>query len=107
MFPRKAGWVDAQNILANGVAKKVVNLQHSGEVTFLAYFSTDAVGSVTVTTSNGYVVELAATGERELKVMAIRSGYEIGDMTVGGTIDAELTLDTSGLTAGTVQVSVF
>ena len=107
MFPIRAAWVDAELLLANGVAKKVTNLMHNDTVSFLGYFSEDAVGSVTVTTSNGYVVTLAADGPRNRKVIATRSGFELGDLTAGGTQDAEVTLDTSGLSAGSVQVSLF
>lgn len=107
IFPIRAAWVDSELLLANGVAKKVTNLMHNDNVTFLGYFSENAVGSVTVTTSNGYVVTLQADGPRNRKVIATRSGFELGDLTAAGTQPAEVMLDTSGLSQGSVQVSLF
>lgn len=110
MFPRVATWVDAETLFtATDATKEVPNLQHSSEVHFVAYFSAGAAGSVTVTTNNGYVVELAATDERgtDLKVYKVRAGYEIGDMSVGGTQTPVVTVDFAGLTAGTAEVSIF
>lgn len=103
MFPRYATWVDEETLLVDGVAKTVPNLHHSAEVHFVCYFSADAAGSATVTLDNGYVVDFAPTDLRNpdgLKVVKVRAGYEIGDATVA-------TLDASGITTGTVQVSIF
>ena len=100
MFPRTAAWVDSETIIpADGTALTVPDLQHSGEVTLIAYFSSDAVGSVEVTLGTE-VVTLAAADQRDRKVMKIRSGYELGSVT-------SVTQDQSGLSAGTAQVSIF
>ena len=110
MFPRVATWVDAETLFtAAAPAKDIPNLQHSAEVHFVAYFSADAVGSVKVTLNNGYEVELAATDERgvDLKVYKVRAGYEIGDMSVGGTQTPAASVDFTGLTAGSAEVSIF
>ena len=110
IFPRVATWVDAETLFtATDTFKEVPNLQHSAEVHFVAYFSADAEGSVIVTTNNGYNVVLSATDERgvDLKVYKVRAGYEIGDMSVGGTQTPSVTVDFSGLTAGAAEVSVF
>lgn len=104
MFPKHAAWVDLATLLpADGSDLSVPPLNHSGTVHFLAYFSADAVGSVTVELSNGYQVVLDADGERNRKVIAVRSGYEIGDM--GATPTAKRI--NTNLSAGTAQVSVF
>ena len=110
IFPRVATWVDAETLFtATDNVKEVPNLQHSAEVHFVAYFSADAEGSVTVTTNNGFTVDLAATDDRgvDLKVYKVRAGYEIGDMTVEGTETPTVTVDFSGLTAGAAEVSIF
>lgn len=100
MFPRKAAWVDAATLIpANGDALTVPNLMHSGEVTVIAYFSNDAVGSVEVTLGSE-VITLDASAQRDRKVMKVRSGYELGAVT-------SVTQDQTGLTAGTCQVSIF
>lgn len=110
MFPRVATWVDAETLFtATDNTKEVPNLQHSSEVHFVVFFSADAVGSVTATTNNGYSVELAATDERgvDLKVYKVRAGYEIGDMSVGGTQTPSVSVDFAGLTTGSAEVSIF
>ena len=100
MFPRKAAWVDAETLIpADGSALTVPDLQHSGEVTLIAYFSADAVGSVEVTLGTE-TVTLAAADQRDRKVMKVRSGYELGSVT-------SVSQDQSGLSAGTAQVSLF
>ena len=100
MFPRKAAWVDAATIIpADGSSLTVPNLKHSGEVTIVAFFSSDAVGSVAVTLGSE-TVTLAASDERLGKVIKVRSGYELGDVT-------EVSQDQASLSAGTAQVSIF
>ena len=100
MFPRKAAWVDAETIIpADGSALTVPDLQHSGEVTIIAYFSADAVGSVSVDLG-GTTVTLAAADQRDRKVIKVRSGYELGSVT-------SVTQDQASLSAGTAQVSIF
>ena len=100
MFPRKAAWVDAATIIpADGSALTVPDLQHSGEVTLIAYFSSDAVGSVDVTLGSE-TITLAAADQRNSKVMKVRSGYELGSVT-------EATQDQAALSAGYAQVSIF
>ena len=100
MFPRKAAWVDAATIIpADGSALTVPDLQHSGEVTLIAYFSSDAVGSVDVTLGSE-TITLAAADQRNSKVMKVRSGYELGSVT-------EATQDQASLSAGSAQVSIF
>ena len=61
MFPRYATWVDEAALLSPGVAKAVPNLQHSAEVHFVAYFSSDAVGSATVPLDRGVAIAFAPT----------------------------------------------
>ena len=100
MFPRKGVWIDAETIIpADGSALTVPDLQHSGEVTIVAFFSADAVGSVTVDL-DGTAVVLAAADQKDLKVIKVRSGYELGSVT-------EVTQDQASLSAGTAQVSIF
>ena len=100
MFPIRAAWVDAETIIpADGSALTVPDLQHSGEVNIVAYFSSDAVGSVTVTLGTE-TVTLAAADQRNSKVIKVRSGYELGSVT-------EVTADYASLSAGTAQVSIF
>ena len=100
MFPRKGVWIDAETIIpADGSTLTVPNLKHSGEVTVVAFFSADAVGSVTVDLG-GTAVTLAAADQRDSKVIKVRSGYERGDVT-------EVTQDQASLSAGSAQVSIF
>lgn len=100
MFPVRAAWVDAETIIpANGDTLEVPNLMHSGEVTFIAFFSADAVGSVTVT-AGGTTVVLDAADQKDHKVIKVRSGYELGSVT-------EVSQDQAALSAGTAQVSIF
>ena len=100
MFPRKAAWVDAATIIpADGSALTVPNLQHSGEVTLVAYFSDDAAGSIAVTLGSE-TVTLAAADQRDKKVIKVRSGYELGPVT-------SVTADYALLSAGSAQVSIF
>ena len=98
MFPIRAAWVDAATLIpANGDALTVPNLKHSGEVTVVAYFSADATGSVAVTLGSEVMTIAAAPGE---KVIKVRSGIELGDVT-------SVSQDQASLTAGTAQVSIF
>lgn len=100
MFPRKAAWVDAATLIpANGDALTVPNLQHSGEVTLVAFFSNDAAGSVAVTLGSE-VITLAVADQRDNKVIKVRSGYELGPVT-------SVTQDQGNLSSGTCQVSLF
>lgn len=100
MFPRKGVWIDAETIIpADGSTLTVPDLQHSGEVTIVAFFSADAVGSVAVTIGSE-TVTLAVADQKDLKVIKVRSGYELGSVT-------EVTQDQALLTAGTAQVSIF
>ena len=100
MFPRRAAWVDAATLIpADGSALAVPNLQHSGEVTLIAYFSDDAVGFVAVTLGSE-VVTLAAGDQRDKKVIKVRSGYELGSVT-------SVSQDQALLSAGSCQVSLF
>ena len=101
IFPVKAGWVDTATILpSNGNDLTVPDLGHSGEITYLAYFSDNANGSVEVQDGddNTLVTLTAPTGGG--KVFAVRSGIETGSITT-------IKLISTSLAAGTVQVSVF
>ncbi|ACT65655.1 predicted protein [Cyanophage PSS2] len=100
-FPIKAAWVDTLTLLpSDGSDLTVPNLQHSGEVTYVAYFNATAAGSVDVKdgSDNVLVTLTAPTGGG--KVFAVRSGYETGEITT-------VKLDSANLSAGAVQVSVF
>lgn len=100
MFPVRAAWVDAETIIpAGGSALTVPDLQFSSEVTIVAFFSADAVGSVTVDLG-GTAVVLAASDQKDQKVIKVRSGYELGSVT-------SVTQDQASLSAGTAQVSIF
>ena len=96
MFPRIGTYTDELLILADGVAKKI---DGGIDINVLAYFSSDAVGSVTVTLDTGLVIT-ATSPSGGGKVVTTRNHYE----TYGAT---EATLDASGLTAGSAQVSLF
>ena len=99
MFPRKVAFVDAATTFTGSELAIGSNLKHYGEVTAVAYFSADAVGSVTVSAKGGDVLFTlpAAAGAKTQRTIA---GFQLGD------IDT-LTLDETGLTAGSVQVSIF
>lgn len=100
MFPKYAAWVDTATILpANGDPLEVPNLQHSAEVHFVAYFSADAEGYVEVYSGVTSLVKLTAPAGGG-KVIAVRSGYELGEVT-------SIALNSTSLDEGTVQVSVF
>lgn len=105
IFPRKAGWVDEATLLpADGSNLAVPNLRHYGEVYFLAFFSADAVGSVVIEKADGtdlVTITAPAGGGRRL---LMRDGFEIGQLF--GDVET-IKLNDAGLTAGTVQVSVF
>ncbi len=101
MFPIKAAWIDAETLLpSNGDALVVPNLQHSNEVTVVAYFDDAASGSVTVTDGAGNALFTLAAPGAAGKVFAVRSGYELGEVT-------SVKLDSAALTAGSAQVSLF
>ena len=102
MFPIKSAWVDAATILpANGDELVVPNLQHSEEVTVVAYFTGNAAGSVAVKdAADNILYTVAAPAGGEGKVIMVRSGYELGAIET-------VKLDSALLTAGAVQVSIF
>lgn len=99
MFPIKGAWVDeATTLPSDGSALAVPNLHHSAEVTFVAFFSSAAAGSVSVTAGSTVITLAAPSGGG--KVFAVRSGIELGDVTA-------VALDSTNLTAGTVKVALF
>lgn len=99
MYPRKAAWVDEETTLpSDGSALTVPNLQHSDEVTFVAFYSADAAGSVTVAAGSTNITLAAPSGGG--KVFAVRSGIELGSVT-------SVALDSAALTAGSVKVALF
>lgn len=99
MYPVKGAWVDeATTLPANGDDLTVPNLQHSDQVTFVAFFSSDADGHVDVTAGSHTIVLTAPAGGG--KVFAVRSGIELGPVTV-------VSADYAGLTDGTAKVCLF
>lgn len=99
MFPVRGAWIDeATTLPVNGDPLTVPNLQHSHEVTFVAFFNATAVGSVEVTAGTTTITLTAPTGGG--KVFAVRSGIELGAVT---TVSADYT----GLSAGTGKVVLF
>lgn len=101
MFPKQAAWVDLETTFpANADLMEVPNLQHSGLVSFVAYFSANAVGTVAIQRAdNSPVCSLTAPAGGG-KVIVQRSGIEIGTLT-------QIKCVRTGLTAGTAQVSLF
>jgi len=116
MFPVKGIWIDAETLLPDSTDYiQLPNLQHSAEVTIVAFFKgtvddttkveTAATGSTTVTLSdesgtNTHTIVLDAADQRNGKVIKIRSGYELGEITKAK--------HTQSLGQGTtVQVSIF
>ncbi len=99
IFPVRGAWVDeATTLPTNGDALTVPNLHHSSEVTFVAFFSAAAVGSVEVTAGSTTITLEAPAGGG--KVFAVRSGIELGDVT-------SVSADYAGLSAGTAKVVLF
>ncbi|MGB0873616.1 MAG: hypothetical protein ACPGSE_00030 [Synechococcus sp.] len=98
MFPRRAAFVDELTTLVAGSAITVPNLQHSDTVEFVAFFDAAASGSVAVTAGSTVITLTAPSGGG--KVHASRLGIEIGEVT-------SVSLDTTGLTAGTAKVVLF
>ena len=96
MFPRSGGYVDEALVLENGTTKAIST---GAGITVLAYFSSDAVGSVDVTLSNGLVLTLTAPSGGG-KILTSRNETEIYGVD-------EATLDTASLSAGSVQVSLY
>lgn len=96
LFPRSGGMVDEALILENGAAKSIYG---GAGVHVLAYFSSDATGSVTLTVTGGEdIVITAPTGGG--KVLLERGETEMYEVTA-------IELDNTGLTVGSVQVSLF
>lgn len=98
MFPIRGVWIDEETTLVAGGSKAVPNLHHSEEVTFVALFDAAAVGSVQITAGSEVITLAAPSGGG--KVLAVRSGYELGDV-------ESVDLDVTGLTAGTAKVFLF
>jgi len=96
MFPKHGAYVDQALILVDGEAKSI---SAGAGLNVLAFFSADAVGSVTVTLSNSEVITLSApTGGG--KVITSRNAFEVYGVN-------SATLDEAGLSAGSVQVSLY
>ena len=99
MFPIKGAWVDeATTLPSDGSSLTVPDLQHSAEVTFVAFFNAAAAGSVTVAAGSTNVTLAAPSGGG--KVFAVRSGIELGSVTA-------VALDSAALTSGAVKVVLF
>lgn len=96
MFPKHGAYVDQALILADGVSKSI---SCGGGLNVLAFFSAAAAGSVTVTLSNGEVITLSAPSGGG-KVATTRNAYEVYGVNTA-------VLDEAGLTAGSVQVSLY
>lgn len=96
MFPRIGTYVDEALILADGVSKEITA---GAGLSVLAYFSSDAVGSATVTLSNGEVITVSAPSGGG-KVVTSRNEFEVYGVTTA-------ILDASGISAGSVQVSLY
>lgn len=104
IFPRKGAHVDAQTIIPTSAPLEVPNLRHSDTVTFLAFFSADATGSVVVREVGGATLVTLTAPSGGGRALVERSGWEIGQ--VHGDVTSIERVNT-GLTAGTAQVSVF
>jgi len=101
IFPKKAAWVDLETTFpADATLIAVPNLQHSDLVTFVAYFSATAVGSVVVQRPDNSVIATLTAPAGGGKVIVARGGLEIGSVT-------SVKLIRTGLTAGTARVSLF
>lgn len=96
MFPRSGGYVDLATVLVDGVEK---TFKHAAGLTVLAYFSSDAVGSVSVALTGGETITVSAPVGGG-KVLTSRNETEVYEVT-GATLDA------SGLTAGSAQISLY
>ncbi len=100
IFPVRGAYVDNATVIpAGGGALTVPDLGNSSEVTFVAFFSADAAGSVEVT-AGATTFTIAAEDQKDGKVLKVRSGYELGSVT-------SVTQDQANLSAGTCQVSIF
>lgn len=100
MFPRQGFLVDEATILVNGVAKSLTGGAKSQGVNLGCYFSSDAVGTIEVADQNAKVLATIAAPSGGGKVIIERGRFEVYDST-------SVTLSTVGLSAGSVQVSLY
>ena len=100
MHKRFGFLVDQATILVNGVAMPLTGGAKAQGLNLGCYFSSDAAGSVTVADQNGAVLATVTAPAGGGKMVIERGRFEVYEAT-------EVTLDTAGLTAGSVQASLF
>lgn len=100
MHKRQGFLVDEATILVNGVAMPLTGGAKSQGVNLGCYFSSDAVGSVEVVDDNAQVLATIAAPNGGGKVIIERGRFEVYEATT-------VTLNTAGLSAGSVQVSLY
>ena len=100
MMKRQGFLVDEATILANGVAKALTGGAKAQGLNLGAYFSSDASGSVSVADQNGAVLATLTAPSGGGKVIIERGRFEVYEATT-------VTLDTTNLSAGSVQVSLY
>ena len=100
MMKRQGFLVDEATILTNGVAKSLTGGAKSQGLNLGCYFSSDAVGSVSVADQNGAVLATITAPSGGGKVIIERGRFEVYEAT-------SVVLDTALLSGGSVQVSLY
>ena len=99
MMKRQGFLVDEATILVDGVEKKLTGGAKAQGLNLGCYFSSDAVGSVTVSDQSSNVLATITAPTGGGKVIIERGRFEVYEVTT-------VTLDETNLT-GSVQVSLF
>lgn len=100
MMKRQGFLVDEATILVNGVAMPLTGGAKAQGLNLGCYFSSDAAGSVTVSDQDANVLATVTSPTGGGKVIIERGRFEVYEAT-------SVTLDTAGLTGGSVQVSLY
>ena len=100
MHKRQGFLVDEATILDNGVAMPLTGGAKAQGLNIGFYFSANAAGTVVILDNNGAILASVVAPTGGGKVIIERGRFEVYDVT-------SVTMDSTGLTAGTVQASLY